>query len=68
MPKEAPTQNPIAISRRTSGPRSPFRCGLSRLFTIGGIAHSKGKRGANLIHFLRPLAVVSMANKHITAR
>src|SRR5262249_19931378 len=65
-PKAAPTQNPIAISRRMSGPCSPARRGFPRLFTTGGIANTKIKREANTVRFLRALALAVMANQHST--
>ena len=45
VPKAVPTQNPIATNRRTSGPRSPFRCGLSSLSMSGGNASAKMREG-----------------------
>src|SRR5581483_8539987 len=60
MPRARPTHNPIAISCRTSGPRSPARCGLSRLFTNGGMPIAKIAREKSMVRFLRMPGLASM--------
>ena len=59
-PRARPAQNPIAVSCRISGPRSPARRGLSRLFTSGATPIAKTASAANTVRFL-PLA--STANR-----
>src|SRR4051794_5634065 len=64
MANAPPTQNPIAISCRTSGPRSTLRCGLSKLLINGGNPIAKTARDANTVRFLRVPALTSMAKAY----
>jgi len=57
-------QYPIAVSCRTSGPRSPARRGLSGLFTSGGIPIAKTASDTKNVLFV--LVLVSTANKRST--